>query len=79
MNDDIRGCIAELIGTFFLCFVGASTICTQAAIGASSGEGLLIIAIAHGLVLSIAVSATIHLRRTTQSCRDYQPDSNQAC
>ena len=51
-----RPCLAELIGTFALCFIGAGAICTDAMTG--GGVGLLGIAIAHGLVLSIAVSAT---------------------
>ncbi len=54
-----RPCLAELIGTFALCFIGAGAICTDAMTG--GGVGLLGIAIAHGLVLSIAVSATGHI------------------
>jgi len=48
--------LAEAIGTFFLCFAGiAAILSTQAPI--NSGAGLLGIALAHGLALSIAVSA----------------------
>jgi MIP family channel proteins len=54
-----KPCIAELIGTFALCFIGAGAICTDAFTGGK--VGLLGIAVAHGLVLSIAVSATMHL------------------
>jgi len=47
--------LAEAIGTFFLCFAGIATILsTQPPI--NSGAGLVGIALAHGLALSIAVS-----------------------
>jgi MIP family channel proteins len=50
-----RKFLAEMIGTFFLCFSGISAIlCTVPPI--SSGAGILGIAFAHGLALSIAVS-----------------------
>ena len=41
--------LAEVIGTFALCFVGAGAI-----IG---GNGLLAVALAHGLILSVMISA----------------------
>lgn len=47
---------AEAIGTFFLCFAGAAAICTNQ-LQAGQGAGLLGIAVAHGLALSIAISA----------------------
>src|SRR3954470_16651855 len=47
--------LAEAIGTFFLCFAGiAAIVATSEPI--NSGAGLLGIALAHGLALSIAVS-----------------------
>jgi len=47
--------IAEAIGTFFLCFAGIGVIVsTQEPV--NSGAGLVAIALAHGLALSIAVS-----------------------
>ncbi len=47
--------LAEAIGTFFLCFAGIATILsTQDPI--NSGAGIVGIALAHGLALSIAVS-----------------------
>jgi aquaporin TIP len=47
--------VAEALGTFFLCFAGIGAIVvTQAA--PDSGAGLITIALAHGLALSIAVS-----------------------
>src|SRR5881628_484294 len=54
-----KPCIAELIGTFALCFIGAGAICTDAFTGGK--VGLLGIAVAHGLVLSIAITATMHI------------------
>jgi aquaporin TIP len=48
--------MAEAIGTFFLCFAGIGAILsTQAPI--DSGAGLVGIALAHGLALSVAVSS----------------------
>ncbi|OLE66938.1 MAG: aquaporin [Acidobacteria bacterium 13_1_20CM_2_68_7] len=52
-----KECAAELIGTFALCFIGAGAICTNAL--TKGGVGLIGIAMAHGLVLSIAVSCTM--------------------
>ena len=50
-----RVMIAEAIGTFFLCFAGiAAILSTQAPI--NSGAGLVGIALAHGLALSVAIS-----------------------
>src|SRR4026209_239548 len=52
---ETKQCVAEFIGTFYLCFAGnAAILCTQAPI--SSGAGLVGIALAHGLALSIAVN-----------------------
>lgn len=49
-----RPCLAEFIGTFYLCFAGISAIlCNTPSVGGMSG--LLGIALAHGLALSIAV------------------------
>jgi len=48
--------IAEFLGTFFLCFAGiAAILSTTSAVG--SGAGIVGIALAHGLALSIAVNA----------------------
>src|SRR3954467_10852399 len=47
--------LAEAIGTFFLCFAGiAAIIATSEPV--NSGVGLVGIALAHGLALSVAVS-----------------------
>lgn len=50
-----RPCLAEFIGTFYLCFAGISAIlCDTKVVG--SGAGIVGVALAHGLALSIAVS-----------------------
>lgn len=52
---DLRSYLSEAIGTFFLCFAGIGAIlCTAPPI--ESGAGLLGIALAHGLALSVAVN-----------------------
>lgn len=56
MTPLMRRSVAEIIGTFFLCFVGVAAICTNTKVGAQ-GSGLLGVALAHGLALSIAISA----------------------
>ncbi len=54
--DNPQKLLAELIGTFFLCFAGiAAILSTQAPI--NSGAGIVGIALAHGLALSVAVNA----------------------
>ena len=54
--DDLRKCLAEFVGTFMLCFAGIGAILsTQDPI--NSGAGLVGIALAHGLALSVAVNA----------------------
>jgi MIP family channel proteins len=51
----LRPCVAEFLGTFYLCFAGIATIlCNTPSVGGNSG--LLGIALAHGLALSIAVN-----------------------
>jgi aquaporin Z len=52
--------LAEALGTFALCFIGAGAICMTTKLGAG-GPGLLGVAVAHGLILSIAVSATMNV------------------
>jgi aquaporin TIP len=51
----LRPCLAEFLGTFYLCFAGiAAILCNTPAVGGTSG--LLGIALAHGLALSVAVN-----------------------
>ncbi len=47
--------VAEFIGTFFLCFAGIAAILGATTV-VGSGGGLVAIALAHGLALSVAVS-----------------------
>jgi MIP family channel proteins len=51
-----RRALAEAIGTFLFCFVGAAAICVDHMQG-DRGFGLLGIALAHGLTMSVAISA----------------------
>jgi MIP family channel proteins len=61
MKPDLtRRLVAELVGTFYLCFIGAGSILLDHHMG-DSGFGLVGIALAHGLALSIAVSATMNI------------------
>jgi aquaporin Z len=55
-----RSCLAELIGAFALTFIGAGAILTNQSLG-SSGFGVMGIALAHGLVLSVFVSGLGHV------------------
>jgi aquaporin Z len=50
---DTSAYLAEAIGTFYLCFAGIAAILSDAT---GSGAGLVGIALAHGLALSIAVN-----------------------
>ena len=59
IQDRSRAYLAEAIGTFSLVFVSAGAICLNEFTG--RGMGLLGVAVASGLILSVAVSATAHL------------------
>jgi MIP family channel proteins len=63
MEKYLRPGIAELVGTFFLTFIGGGAICVNAMLQSygETGSGLLGVAIAHGLALSIGVTATMAL------------------
>ncbi len=54
-----RSAVAEFLGTFALCFIGAGAICTNELSGGA--VGLLGIAIAHGAVLAVMISALGHI------------------
>lgn len=54
-NDLVAGMTAELIGAFALTFAGAAAIIN------TGGENLIAIALAHGLVLAVTVSALMHI------------------
>jgi len=51
----LKPCLAELLGTFYLCFAGIAAILSNTSV-VGGNSGLLGIALAHGLALSIAVS-----------------------
>lgn len=59
MESSGRAFLAEFVGTFALIFIGAGSIIMGAY--TNGGVGLLGIALAHGLVLSIAVTATMKI------------------
>lgn len=59
MPEDTKSYLAELIGTFALCFIGAGAIVTSSLPNVE--VGLVGIALAHGLVLSIMINATGHI------------------
>ena len=52
---------AEAIGAFALSFIGAGAICLTKMPDAGGAGGLLGVAMAHGLILAIAVSATMNV------------------
>ncbi len=54
-----KSCLAELFGTFLFVFVGAGSIIIDA--HTNGGVGLLGIAVAHGLALSVVVSSTMNI------------------
>jgi MIP family channel proteins len=59
MRDSLRHFIAEFIGTFALVFVGGASI-----IGATATQmdaALIAVALAHGLILAVLVSATMRI------------------
>ena len=51
--------VAEFLGTFALCFIGAGAICTNQ--WSNGAVGLLGIAMAHGTVLAVMISALGHI------------------
>lgn len=52
--------LAEMIGVFALCLVGAGSIMIAAHLG-DKGPGLVGVALAHGLILSIAISGAMNV------------------
>ena len=59
MRDSLRHFVAEFIGTFALVFVGGAAIMMTKNPG--TGAGLVEVALAHGLILAVLVSATMRI------------------
>ena len=53
MNKTLKPCVAEAVATFAFCFVGAASII--------NGAGLVGIAIAHGCMMAVLISALGHI------------------
>ncbi len=58
MRDPERHFSTEFVGTFALVFVGGGSIVAMRSAGA---EGLLVVALAHGLILALMVTATMRI------------------
>lgn len=59
MRDALRHFVAEFVGTFALVFVGSAALIN--ARNPAGGYGLIEVALAHGLILSLLVSATMRV------------------
>ena len=59
MRDALRHAVAEFIGIFALVFVGSGSIMVTA--GAAPGVALLTVAVAHGIILAVMVSALMRI------------------
>lgn len=59
MNTLVRNCLAELFGVFALTFIGGGAIVVDYV--TNGAVGLVGIALAHGLALAVAVSATMNV------------------
>lgn len=57
MDRYLRPCLAEMVGTFILCFVGAGAICAGVLPGGQSGP--VGVALAYGVAMAVAVSAAM--------------------
>ncbi len=63
MDKLLRPCVAELLATFLLTFIAGGAICTDAflTLSGNQGIGVLGIAVAYGVVLAIAATATMNI------------------
>lgn len=59
MRDSLRHFVAEFVGIFALVFVGGAALINAQSRG--SGAGLLEVALAHGLILAVMVTATMRI------------------
>lgn len=55
-----KSLVAEAVATFALCFVGGGAILVDAMLG-DTGPGLVGIALAHGIILAVGVTATMNI------------------
>ena len=55
----MRAYVAEFLGTFILCFIGAGSICAHSLSGGQ--VGLVGVALAHGLALAVGITALGHI------------------
>ena len=59
MRDSLRHFVAEFVGTFALVFIGGAAIMAARALGMEAG--LIGVALAHGIILAVLVSATMRI------------------
>ncbi|MGF1449023.1 MAG: MIP/aquaporin family protein [Opitutales bacterium] len=59
MNNLLRSSLCEVLGTFVLVFIGGAAIINNGFFG--GGLGIIGVALAHGLALSVAVTATMNI------------------
>ena len=59
MRDSLRHFVAEFVGTFALVFVGGAAIMAAQATGLDAG--LIAVALAHGIILAVMVSAVMRI------------------
>ena len=59
MKDSLRHFVAEFVGTFALVFIGGAAIIAAQATGMNAG--LISVALAHGIILAVLVSATMRI------------------
>jgi MIP family channel proteins len=59
MKDSLRHFVAEFVGTFALVFIGGAAIMASRALGMEAG--LIAVALAHGIILAVLVSATMRI------------------
>lgn len=60
MNKLQKGCLAEFIGTFALCFFGCASIVMSDGLAGGAGS-LITIAMAHGIALMVFITATMYI------------------